>query len=73
VLPLYGGGGGGTSSGGAAGGGGGAAIKYLDAPAIPGPISVTVGAGGAGSPNPAPGNPERQAGATGVVIVEEFY
>jgi hypothetical protein len=31
------------------GGGGGTGIKYLDAPAIPGPITVTVGAGGAAS------------------------
>lgn len=30
-------------SGGGNGGGGGGAIRYLDAPAVPGPISVTVG------------------------------
>jgi len=29
------------------GGGGGAAVEYFDAPAIPGPVSVTVGGGGA--------------------------
>jgi hypothetical protein len=31
------------------GGGGGTGIKYLDAPAIPGPVTVTVGSGGAAS------------------------
>jgi hypothetical protein len=41
------------------GGGGGAAIEYLDAPAIPGPVAVTVGSGGAGGPST--GN----AGSTG--------
>lgn len=33
----------GEQFGGGSGGGGGAAIEYLDAPAIPGPVSVTVG------------------------------
>lgn len=37
------------------GGGGGVAIEYLDAPAIPGPVSVTIGPGGAGGT--APGTP----------------
>jgi hypothetical protein len=36
---------GGNPSGGGGGGGGGAAIEYLDAPAIPGPVSVTAGPG----------------------------
>jgi len=37
---------------GGCGGGGGTAIEYIDAPAIPGPVSVTVGGGGAGGPAP---------------------
>jgi hypothetical protein len=45
------------------GGGGGAAIEYLDAPAIPGPVSVTVGSGGAGGTLPSP--PNGNAGSTG--------
>jgi len=59
-----------------AGGAGGYSITYLDAPAVPGPISVTVGSGGAASPNHPlynPYQPYRQAGVTGIVIVEEFY
>jgi hypothetical protein len=51
---------------GAGGGGGGASVEYIDAPAIPGPQPYTVGAGGVA---PAPG----RSGATGVIIVEEFY
>lgn len=39
-------GGGGASSGTRGGGGGGAAISYIPAPSIPGPVAVTVGAGG---------------------------
>jgi hypothetical protein len=40
------------------GGGGGTSFKYLDAPAIPGPVSVTVGSGGTGTPtSPGAGNP----------------
>jgi hypothetical protein len=34
------------------GGGGGFALEYLDAPAIPGPVSVTVGSGGTAGPAP---------------------
>jgi hypothetical protein len=34
-----------VTRGGGGGGGGGAAIEYLDAPAIPGPVAVTAGAG----------------------------
>ena len=34
-----------TSANGGGGGAGGAAIRYLDAPAIPGPISISAGAG----------------------------
>lgn len=53
VTVLGGGGGGGntnpgTPAGSSGGGGGGVAIEYLDAPAIPGPVSVTAGAGGGG-------------------------
>jgi len=59
VTVVGGGGGGGgaaspgcsTESGGG-GGGGGVAIEYLDAPALPGPVAVTVGSGGAGGPAP---------------------
>jgi len=40
-----GGGGGGTFRGGG-GGGGGVSVEYLDAPALPGPVAVTVGSGG---------------------------
>jgi hypothetical protein len=40
-----GGGGGGTYRGGG-GGGGGVSVEYLDAPALPGPVAVTVGSGG---------------------------
>ena len=71
VTVLGGGGGGGgsrapspgyteSSSGGAAGGG---SMEYLAAPAIPGPVSVTVGAGGPGAP--APGSGGTTAGGTG--------
>lgn len=52
-VTVVGGGGGGFTSPAPAsngGGGGGAAIEYLDAPAIPGPVSVTVGAAGTGGP-----------------------
>jgi hypothetical protein len=35
------------------GGGGGAAVRYIPAPSIPGPVAVTHGAGGAGGPAPA--------------------
>jgi hypothetical protein len=55
TVQAGGGGGGGTTADGPgngcfAGGGGGASIEYLDAPAIPGPVSVTVGSGGAAGP-----------------------
>jgi hypothetical protein len=53
-------------------GNGGTAIRYIPAPTIPGPVSVTVGAGGTVS-GPAPSAPLRRAGAAGIVIVEEFY
>jgi hypothetical protein len=56
-----------TGSTAQAGGGGGGAIAYIDAPALPGPVTVTVGTGGT-IPAPA-GN----SGAAGIVIVEEFY
>jgi hypothetical protein len=41
---------------GRAGAGGGAAIEYFDAPAIPGPVSVTIGSSGAGGPAPGSNN-----------------
>jgi hypothetical protein len=65
-------GGGGLSSTTNGGGAGGYAQGDIDAPAIPGPVTVTVGSGGTGAPT---GNqPEFKAsGAAGVVIVEEFY
>ena len=37
------------------GGGAGGSVEYLDAPAVPGPVAITVGAGGNGGP--APGSP----------------
>ena len=59
VTVIGGGGGGGgargdpdNASNAGGGGGGGTAIEYLDAPAIPGPVSITVGSGGAGGPAP---------------------
>ena len=65
-VTVVGGGGGGNgcrsnNEGGAeivgrAGAGGGAAIEYFDAPAIPGPVSVTVGSSGAGGPAPGSNN-----------------
>ena len=56
-----------------AGGGGGGSIEFIPAPTIPGPVSVTVGAGGT-TGGPAPLAPERSPnGGPGVVIVEEFY
>jgi hypothetical protein len=52
-VTVIGGGGGSTVSPNApstaAGGGGGSAIKYIDAPTIPGPVSVTRGAGAVGT------------------------
>jgi len=35
---------------GGSGGGGGGAVRFLPAPSIPGPVAVTVGAGGSGGP-----------------------
>jgi hypothetical protein len=52
-VTVIGGGGGSTVSPNiqttSAGGGGGSAIKYIDAPTIPGPVSVTRGAGAVGT------------------------
>jgi hypothetical protein len=62
---AYGGGAGNGPDGSACGNGGGGSIEYLDAPALPGPVAVTVGPGGA--------SPGGKPGAAGVVIVEEFY
>jgi hypothetical protein len=67
---AYGGGAAGPNGGGAGGGGG--AIEYLDAPAIPGPVPVTVGGGGTGN-SPPGGIPANRTGGAGLVIVEEFY
>jgi hypothetical protein len=71
VTVIGGGGGGNGSRGnpeggilGAGGAGGGVAIEYLSAPAIPGPVTVTVGAGGTGGPAPGSDN-TRSAGGTG--------
>lgn len=49
---------------------GGSSVEYIPAPSIPGPVSVTVGAGGGPT---GPGAPSGFTGASGVVIVEEFY
>ena len=57
-----------TQNGGA--GGGGASIEFISAPSIPGPVSVTVGAGGTIS---GPTAPNGGNGGAGIVIVEEFY
>jgi hypothetical protein len=58
VTVVGGGGGGGNLStppgfrvGAGGAGGGGAAIRYIPAPSIPGPVSVTIGSGGAGRPS----------------------
>jgi len=70
----YGGGAAFTFPGGSGGGGGGgAAMKWIPAPSIPGPVTVTRGAGGTTS-GPAPFAPQRSGnGGAGVIIVEEFY
>lgn len=57
-------GGGGVLNNFTGGAGGGGSIEYINSPSIPGPVVVTVGAGGT---SPA------ASGAAGVVIVEEFY
>jgi hypothetical protein len=54
------------------GGGGGTSIKYITAPDIPGPVAVTVGAGGGNAPAAPPADNKVDAVA-GIVIVEEFY
>ena len=57
VTVVGGGGGGGgvrQAYAGGIGGGGGSSIRYLDAPAIPGPVSVTVGTGGTAGVIPGP-------------------
>jgi hypothetical protein len=53
VTVVGGGGGGGRSAPGSSGGGGGggASIRWIPAPSIPGPVSVTVGAGGSSAIN----------------------
>jgi hypothetical protein len=53
-----------------AAGAGGGSIEYIPAPSIPGPVSVTVGAGGTAG---GPAAPTGATGAAGVIIVEEFY
>jgi hypothetical protein len=57
VTVVGGGGGSGNNNpalyaGGTSGGAGGASIRYIPAPSIPGPVTVTRGAGGAGLPGP---------------------
>jgi hypothetical protein len=57
VTVVGGGGGGGNGNSefgfvGRCGAAGGAAIRYIPAPSIPGPVTVTRGAGGAGTPAP---------------------
>jgi hypothetical protein len=64
--------GGGASAGPSMGGSGGSSIKYISAASVPGPVSVTVGAGGV-STGPAPYAPLGRSGAAGVIVVEEFY
>jgi hypothetical protein len=70
-----------TSTGSGGGGGGGAAIRYIDAPGVPGPVSVTAGpgtnsfgafasatagsGGGSGPVSPAPAGTSRAAGGAG--------
>lgn len=56
----------GAFAGEASGGAGGTAVEYLDAPAVPGPVSVTVG--NAGSTGGAPNNIYRPVGKGGVVV-----
>jgi hypothetical protein len=66
---LY--GGGGAVANNSFAGGAGAAIRWIPAPSIPGPVTVTRGDGAiAVAPSPAA---IRANGANGVVIVEEFY
>jgi hypothetical protein len=69
VTVVGGGGGGGAADTappdkGGLGGGGGVAIEYLDAPAIPGPVSVTVGAGGTAGPTAGGGQPGGTGGTS---------
>lgn len=59
------------SAGYASGGGGGYAVKYVTAPAITTPQTVTVGSGGIGNATNPPSL--RASGSAGIVIVEEFY
>lgn len=47
------------------GGGGGSGFGYFQSPAIPGPVAVTVGTGGAGGVVPAPGPVTYYAGSAG--------
>jgi hypothetical protein len=64
IVASGGAGGNGSGGGGAAGGGGGGIAEgYIPAPAIPGPVTVTVGGGGAGGAA-GPGIQAGSAGAT---------
>jgi hypothetical protein len=49
------------------GGGGGTAIEYLDAPAVAGPVAVTIGNGGNAA---GPFGPRVATGQAGIIIVE---
>jgi hypothetical protein len=93
-VTVVGGGGGGGGIGpisgpaggdscGLAGGGGGASIRYIPAPSIPGPVAVTVGAGGTGAPSTGTGGTggtssygaflSATGGAGGVSAVHDGY
>jgi hypothetical protein len=73
VTVVAGGGGGGGARGpsspgsrfGGTGGGGGAAIRYIPAPSIPGPVAVTRGAGGTAGPAPSTQGATTSGGAGG--------
>ena len=68
ITVLSSGGGGSGAKGGVTGGGGGGGaygFTYLQAPAIPGPQTITAGAGGAGGVAPGATNPWITSGAAG--------
>jgi hypothetical protein len=68
---LYGGGANASEAAARSAGGGGGSIRWIPAPSIPGPVTVTRGAGGTATGPAAPTSGAN--GADGVVIVEEFY
>jgi hypothetical protein len=79
-VTVIGGGGGGNGGKGApgsgfnstGGAGGGVAIEYLSAPSIPGPVTVTVGAGGTGGPAPGVESSTTAGGAGGTTSFGPF-